>query len=184
MTKFIAPHRPGRAEQHPRPQAAGREAGGAGRAEADRRLPRKVDEPALARWLWPLLGGAGAALELALFFWPTRRAPDAAPASPSRRRPPRPRPPPWPWCRRGSRSPTRTARSLSPASFMTTRPADLDRQCAQGGVRGGQGPRRHRRRPEPRRCALARELPQRRRAPSRSRASRRFSTAIRSTSAA
>ena len=74
VTNFLSPPAFNRAAettvQRPAPQTA---------QVAPRRIdihPTARDEPALTRWLWPLLAGL-AVLGLALFFWPSSRTPDA-----------------------------------------------------------------------------------------------------------
>lgn len=55
------------------------------------RAPVVQDEPALTRWLWPLLAALGV-LGLALYFWPTASTPPAIPVAQAPAPPPAPGP--------------------------------------------------------------------------------------------
>src|SRR5262249_15724190 len=59
------------------------------------RAPVVHDEPALTRWLWPLLAALGI-LGLALYFWPTNRTLPVTPVAQAPSPPPAPAPTPAP----------------------------------------------------------------------------------------
>ncbi len=121
--------------------------------------PAAHDEPTLTRWLWPLLAALAVLGLRALFL---AEQPHAG-------------------CSAGRAGAGRGACASACAGAVAAAPRDqqrrrrhplfgrrsrrgdpqLDRQCAEGRVRGRQGAGRHRRRPQSRRGAVAGELPQR-----------------------